>query len=63
VITRSFLHLITKPKEIRPGLTSSINASYTVGEIESILANSCLAKANVKRTWIGFEITGAKEMR
>jgi ubiquinone/menaquinone biosynthesis C-methylase UbiE len=55
-----FMRLVTKPKEIRPGLTSSINASYTVEEIESILAETSLKEHKVKKPMIGFVITGVK---
>jgi ubiquinone/menaquinone biosynthesis C-methylase UbiE len=55
-----FLKLMTKPKEIRPGLISSINASYTVQEIQSILSKTELKSSKVKKTWLGFLITGEK---
>jgi ubiquinone/menaquinone biosynthesis C-methylase UbiE len=55
-----FLKLMTKPKEIRPGLISSINASYTVQEIQSILSKTDLKSSKVKRTPMGFVITGEK---
>jgi hypothetical protein len=52
--------MMTKPKEIKPGLVSSINASHTVEEIESILSKTNLKQAIVKRTIMGLEITGKK---
>jgi len=55
-----FLKLNTKPKEIRPGLVSSINASYTIDEIQNILNQSKLEEATVKKTFVGFEITVKK---
>ena len=55
-----FLKLMTKPKEIRPGLISSINASYTVQEIQSILSKTDLKSSKVKKTTMGFIITGEK---
>jgi ubiquinone/menaquinone biosynthesis C-methylase UbiE len=55
-----FMKLVAKPKEIRPGLTSSINASYTVEEIESILAETSLKEHEVKKLMIGFVLTGVK---
>jgi ubiquinone/menaquinone biosynthesis C-methylase UbiE len=55
-----FLKLMTKPKEIKPGLVSSINASYTVQEIKSILSKTNLKSATVKKTTMGFIITGKK---
>ncbi len=45
-----FMKLMTKPKEIRPGLTSSINAAYTIQEIQSILSKTDLKSSTVKKT-------------
>ncbi len=55
-----FMKLVTKPKEIRPGLISSINASYTPEEIKSILGESSLKGYKVARVAMGFVITGQK---
>jgi ubiquinone/menaquinone biosynthesis C-methylase UbiE len=55
-----FLKRATKPKEIIPGLVSSINASYTVGEIQSMLSSTNLKESMVKKTSMGFLITGQK---
>lgn len=55
-----FLKLMTKPKEIRPGFVSSINASYTVQEIQSILSKTDLKSSKVKKTTMGFIVTGEK---
>jgi ubiquinone/menaquinone biosynthesis C-methylase UbiE len=57
---KGFLKLMTKPKEIRPGLVSSINASYTVPEIQSILSETDLKSSRAKKTIMGFIITGEK---
>jgi ubiquinone/menaquinone biosynthesis C-methylase UbiE len=57
-----FLKRVTKPKEIRPGLTSSINASYTANELESILKETSLKKHEVKKLMMGFVLTGAKDI-
>ena len=58
-----FLKLMTKPREIRPGLISSIDASYTVQEIRSILSKTNLKSSKVKKTTMGFIITGEKFSR
>jgi len=55
-----FMKLVTKPKEIRPGLTSSINASYTTEEIESIIAETGLEEHELKKLMMGFVVTGVK---
>ena len=57
---RWFMKLTVKPKEIRPGFVSSINASYTIDEIRSILDQSNLKESVVAKTFMGFEITGVK---
>ena len=55
-----FMKFVTKPKEIRPGLTSSINASYTGEEIDSMLEETILREYKVKRLMMGFVIIGVK---
>jgi ubiquinone/menaquinone biosynthesis C-methylase UbiE len=55
------MRTVTKPKEIRPGLVSSINASYTPEEIRSILRNSSLSGSTVRGVIMGFVITGEKK--
>lgn len=51
------MRALTRLKEIRPGLVSSIKASYTVQEIQSILSNTDLKSSKVKKTTIGFIMT------
>ena len=58
-----FIKLVTKPKEEQPSLMSSINASYTIEEIESILAETSLKEHKVKKNIMGFVITGVKSGR
>lgn len=50
----------TKPKEIRSGLISSINAAYTVEEISNILKSTKLKDAKVTKNLMGIEISGTK---
>ena len=57
---KQFMKLMVKPKEIRPGFVSSINASYTTDEIRSILEQSNLKESVVTKTFMGLEITGVK---
>lgn len=59
-LVKWFMKSVTKPKEIRPGLTSSINASYTVEEIEAILEESSLKGYQVSKVTMGLVITGEK---
>ena len=55
------MRAVTKPKEIRPGLVSSINASYTPEEIRSMLRDSSLGGSTVRGVIMGFVITGEKK--
>jgi ubiquinone/menaquinone biosynthesis C-methylase UbiE len=55
-----FMQAVTKPKEIRPGLRSSIAASYLVEEIEAILQGCLPGGYHVRKTPMGLLITGTK---
>lgn len=50
--------LFTKPKEIRPGLITSINAAYTKDEIEAMLLRTQLQGWQVNKNTIGLVISG-----
>lgn len=50
----------TKPKEIRPGFISSLNASYTAGELKELLSGSELKNAEVQKEFFGLLISGRK---
>jgi hypothetical protein len=55
-----FMKLVTQPKEIKPGLITSINAAYTPEEIAAILHETHLKQATVKLSAMGLIITGEK---
>jgi ubiquinone/menaquinone biosynthesis C-methylase UbiE len=55
-----FMWLMTKPKEIRPGLLSSIDAAYTVREIESMLPRTKLKGWTVTSNIMGLIVSGRK---
>ena len=59
---KCFMRSITKPKDILPGLNSSMNAAYTVTEILAILGRTKLESSEVKKTTMGFQITGEKRL-
>ena len=59
-LKRSMVYHSTNPKEMRPGLLSSLNASYTAGEILEILSGSSLKNASVKKEFFGLCISGEK---
>jgi ubiquinone/menaquinone biosynthesis C-methylase UbiE len=55
-----FLKINSQPKEIRPGLISSIHAAYTKEEIVVLLNKTPLKNAVVSKNMIGIEIKGDK---
>jgi ubiquinone/menaquinone biosynthesis C-methylase UbiE len=57
---RWFLWLTVKPKEMRPGLTTSLEASYTLSEIQALLTRTKLQGWNVRKNMLGIVITGQK---
>ena len=54
------MKLMTKPKEIKSGLISSINAAYTVDEIRELLKGTELKGYDVHKNVMGLAITGEK---
>lgn len=59
-LIRWFLWINTKPKEIRPGLITSINAAYTPDELRELIKGTKLSKCEVSANLIGLKLTGAK---
>jgi ubiquinone/menaquinone biosynthesis C-methylase UbiE len=57
-----FLWLTVKPSGMRPGLLTSINATYVLPEIEAMLAKTNLQGWNAKKNILGIVITGQKPM-
>lgn len=57
---RALMFAMTKPKEIRPGLNSSVNASYTLAEIQDILARAGLVHCRAARDFMGLTVSGEK---
>ena len=55
-LVRWFLYMIVRPKEIRPGLMTSIDAAYTPKELRVMLAETPLASARVEGGVIGLVI-------
>ena len=61
-LMRWLMWLVTKPKEIRPGLLTSIDAAYTVDEIRQLLAETNLQGWTVSSNLIGLTVSGRKPM-
>ena len=55
-----FLKFNTKPKTIRPGLISSINAAYTREEIIDIIGKTQFTNTAVTENMLGIDIKGTK---
>jgi ubiquinone/menaquinone biosynthesis C-methylase UbiE len=55
-----FLWLTVKPKGMRPGLITSINASYILPEIETMLPKTNLQGWSARKNVLGIVITGRK---
>ena len=60
VLMKWFLYMASKPKEIRPGLISSINAAYTPDELKELIEDTKLASCKVSGNLIGVKLTGKK---
>jgi ubiquinone/menaquinone biosynthesis C-methylase UbiE len=58
-LVRRFLHLTARPKAIRPGLYTSIDAAYTADEIRPLLERTRLRGARVSVNPIELMISGS----
>jgi len=59
-LVKLFMRSVTRPRSIRPGLISSINASYTCAEARDILNRAGIPGARVTGTPMGIILTGLK---
>jgi ubiquinone/menaquinone biosynthesis C-methylase UbiE len=57
---KCFMWLVTKPKAIRPGLITSINASYIKPEVERLLLDSKFENFTVSCKPMGLQINARK---
>jgi ubiquinone/menaquinone biosynthesis C-methylase UbiE len=55
-LVKWFVWFVAKPKEIRPGLITSINAAYTPGEIENLLSETRFQNYDVTSDLMGVKI-------
>ena len=60
VFLRWFLWLTCRPKEIRPGLVTSINAAYIRAELAELIRGTALAGCKVMADPIGLTLSGVK---
>lgn len=59
-LKKAAVYLSTRPKEMRPGLISSLNAAYTVNEITELLRHSELRGAKTTADFFGLCIAGER---
>lgn len=60
VLLHWFIRLNTKPKEMRPGLETSIGASYTRFELAELVKGTRIEGCKIDSAAIGNTLTGAK---
>lgn len=60
-LVKGFMYLVTRPRQIRPGLITSIRAAYTPNELAGILQKSVFNRWKIKPGAMGIEITGQKD--
>lgn len=58
---KQFMNMMVKPRGLRPGLQTSLSASYTVEEIREMLSRSILMNARVNSNPFGLQIIGRKK--
>lgn len=58
-ILKWLIYSSTKPKEIRPGFITSLNASYTVDELKRLLCQSALKNVSVQKDFFGLCVSGS----
>jgi ubiquinone/menaquinone biosynthesis C-methylase UbiE len=58
-----FLWFMTRPKEMRWGLTTSLKAAYILPEVESIVARTNLQGWRIRKNILGIVISGQKPER
>ena len=59
-LKKAMMYVSAQPKEMRPGLVTSLNAAYTVSEISELLRHSDLRSATVTGDFFGLCIAGEK---
>ena len=60
VLVKGMMKLTAKPKEIKAGLISSINAAYTIEELQTLLEQSAFTTYNISTNPFGIELSGEK---
>lgn len=59
-LMKFLMKAFTRPREIKPGLVTSLNAAYTGEEVERLLGGTDVRGFSVRNAVSGLEITGRK---
>lgn len=59
-VVKWLIYFSTKPKEIRPGFITSLNAAYTTDELTMLLCQSALKYSSVQKEFFGLCVSGNK---
>ena len=59
-LMRGLMWINTRPKEIRPGLITSIDAAYTPDELRELICGTRLDHCTVTSNPIGLSLSGTK---
>jgi len=57
-LLKGLMRVFVRPKVMRTGLISSINAAYTEHELRNLVSQSDLDSAAVRKNLIGLSVTG-----
>ena len=60
LLTRSFLYYSVQPKEIRPGMITSLAAAYTLKELKQLMAHTAFQEIKIHRDFCGLTVSGKK---
>jgi hypothetical protein len=60
-VIKFLVFCLTKPKAIRPGFITSLNAAYTVSEINALLQKTTLKNCTATKDFMGLTISGEKK--
>ena len=62
-LVKWFVWFMNHPKELRPELLESFDASYVIGEVEALLARTKLQGWHVRKKILGLAVSGQKPAR
>lgn len=60
-ILKWMIYFLSKPKEIRPGFLTSLDASYTIEELNSLLKQSSITDYKIQKEFFGLCVSGKND--